>query len=110
MIHYLITKTENHSIGLDINAFNIQRGRDWGLDGYIRYFDLCRNHTKESTWSDLKVHLSKEVSINFHNSSMCSIKFSVFFPQSVLPMLAYMTAEKKTWKFFPVSLKYNPKH
>merc|ERR1739837_58480 len=38
--------------GLDLVALNIQRGRDHGLPGYIKYLEIC-GQTKIKTWNDL---------------------------------------------------------
>jgi peroxidase len=45
--------------GLDLVAINIQRGRDHGIPGYIRYVEICSGK-KISAWSDLDAILGKE--------------------------------------------------
>jgi peroxidase len=45
--------------GLDLVAINIQRGRDHGLPGYIRYLDICSGK-KISDWADLNPILGVE--------------------------------------------------
>lgn len=43
-------KTKN--VGTDVLALDIQRGRDHGLSGYTKYFELCSGRSVQS-WSDL---------------------------------------------------------
>jgi len=43
--------------GLDLVALNIQRGRDHGLPGYIKYLEIC-GQTKIQSWNDLTKFMS----------------------------------------------------
>ncbi|XP_037943284.1 peroxidase-like protein 3 [Teleopsis dalmanni] len=43
----------------DILAFDIQRGRDHGLQGYVKYLEICEN-TKITSWKDLEKYINKE--------------------------------------------------
>ena len=58
-MHFLFAG--NHSIGLDLVALNIQRGRDHAIQGYIHYFDICRGHKKHSEFNDLRKYMSQQV-------------------------------------------------
>lgn len=52
-------KRPTHS---DILAFDIQRGRDHGLQPYVKYLEICKN-IKINDWTDLERFISREVSL-----------------------------------------------
>ena len=45
---------------MDLVALNIQRGRDHGLPGYVRYREICRVG-RARTFNDLENNISKKV-------------------------------------------------
>jgi len=45
--------------GLDLVALNIQRGRDHGIPGYIKYLEIC-GQTKIKKWNDLSKFMRSE--------------------------------------------------
>ena len=57
VIHFLF---EDGALGVDLVALNIQRGRDHGLPGYVRYREICRVGRAKS-FNDLQNNISKKV-------------------------------------------------
>ena len=57
VIHFLF---EDGALGVDLVALNIQRGRDHGLPGYVRYREICRVGRARS-FDDLQNNISKKV-------------------------------------------------
>lgn len=53
-------KRPTHS---DILAFDIQRGRDHGLQPYFKYLEHC-NNIKVNDWKDIQKYIMPEVSTN----------------------------------------------
>ena len=51
---------------LDLVALNVQRGRDWGVPGYVRYREICRvgGGRKVRNFNDLGSNISREVRLN----------------------------------------------
>ncbi|XP_030564102.1 chorion peroxidase [Drosophila novamexicana] len=45
----------------DILAFDIQRGRDHGLQPYYKYLEACSNNTKITDWKDFEPLIPKEL-------------------------------------------------
>ena len=59
-------------IRADTLAFDIQRGRDHGLQSYVEYLQICSN-TKIKNWSDLEHFIRTEVIfMNFIQSYLFS--------------------------------------
>ena len=56
---------EKNSTGLDLISFNIQRGRDHGLPGYVEYRSICKVGPSK-TFEDFKTNMKEEVC--FHQS------------------------------------------
>lgn len=46
----------------DVLAFDIQRGRDHGLQPYYKYLEVCNNNKHINGWADFEPFISKEVS------------------------------------------------
>lgn len=46
----------------DVLAFDIQRGRDHGLQPYYKYLEVCNNNKQVTGWTDFEPFISKEVS------------------------------------------------
>ncbi|EDW04876.1 GH23458 [Drosophila grimshawi] len=46
----------------DVLAFDIQRGRDHGLQPYYKYLEICNRNKKITSWSDFEDFIPKEVS------------------------------------------------
>lgn len=52
--HFLQTEMHsNRNVEFDALAWDIQRGRDHGLSGYVKYLEVCEK-TKINDWSDLR--------------------------------------------------------
>ena len=51
---------EDGELGIDLVALNVQRGRDHGLPGYIKYRHICNVGTTNS-FDDLEDNISREV-------------------------------------------------
>lgn len=58
VVHFLF---DNGVVGVDLVALNIQRGRDHGLPGYVKYREICKVG-KAKSFDDLQNNISKEVS------------------------------------------------
>ncbi|KAH8406545.1 hypothetical protein KR215_007101, partial [Drosophila sulfurigaster] len=46
----------------DVLAFDIQRGRDHGLQPYYKYLEACSNTKKVTGWADFEPYIPREVS------------------------------------------------
>ena len=51
---------DDGEFGLDLIAINVQRGRDHGIPGYIKYRELC-GLGKTNSFYDLKSNISPQV-------------------------------------------------
>ena len=51
-LHNYLYRVKGQPFGLDLPAFNIQRGRDHGIPGYSAYLDFCFGYHVKS-WNDL---------------------------------------------------------
>ena len=51
---------EDGHLGIDLVALNLQRGRDHGLPGYIKYREIC-NVGPTKSFYDLENNISREV-------------------------------------------------
>ncbi|EDV93845.1 GH19553, partial [Drosophila grimshawi] len=45
----------------DVLAFDIQRGRDHGLQPYYKYLEICNRNKKITSWSDFEDFIPKEL-------------------------------------------------
>ena len=62
----------------DLVAFNIQRGRDHGLPGYVKYREMCLVG-KATSFDDLENNISKEV-YKLENTHKMTIMPIFFLP------------------------------
>ncbi|XP_023036583.1 peroxidase isoform X2 [Drosophila willistoni] len=63
-----ITWPENSKPGhADTLAFDIQRGRDHGLQPYYKYLEVCSNLTQVTSWNDLAAVIPKNVLVKLQN-------------------------------------------
>lgn len=72
------------SLGTDVLALDILRGRDHGLDSYTKYLEICTK-TRIQSWSDLRSYINDEVS--------CSIKINL--NHNINQLLSYTAGEKE---------------
>lgn len=64
---YRFQNSEQRSVGTDVLALDILRGRDHGLSGYTQYLELCTKR-QITNWADLELYINKEVSDVLWNS------------------------------------------
>lgn len=64
---------EGGAFGSDSLALDIQRSRDHGLQGYVKYLSLCKGQ-EITSWHDLKSVIETKVSIE-KAQSLKSINF-----------------------------------
>lgn len=57
---YRFKNEEQKSVGTDVLALDILRGRDHGMNNYVKYLELCTNKPI-GNWTDLKQFISDEV-------------------------------------------------
>ena len=60
--YYRFKNVAQKSIGTDVFALDILRGRDHGLAPYVKYLELCTNETI-GNWNDLKRYVDAEVNL-----------------------------------------------
>lgn len=58
--YYRFQNSEQKSVGTDVFALDILRGRDHGLSSYTKYLELCTKQ-RISSWMDLERFINREV-------------------------------------------------
>ena len=58
-------------MGIDLIAINMQRGRDHGLPGYIKYRRICHPKEKLDSFEDLRSDMNPEVAQNIESIAVC---------------------------------------
>ena len=54
---------DDGNLGVDLVALNLQRGRDHGLPGYVKYRDICKVG-RANSFDDLQDNISRKVGEN----------------------------------------------
>lgn len=58
---YRFRNDEQKHVGTDVLALDILRGRDHGLNGYVKYLELCTEDHNITGWGDLRRYIGAEV-------------------------------------------------
>lgn len=58
---YRFRNDEQKHVGTDVLALDILRGRDHGLNSYIKYLELCTGDQSIVNWTDLLQYINAEV-------------------------------------------------
>lgn len=76
---------------LDLVALNIQRARDHGVPGYVRYREICRvdGRRRVRDFDDLSSNINRRVR---------QIKFLIVFALLLLSIIAFATEEREPLK------------
>lgn len=69
---YRFRNDEQKHVGTDVLALDILRGRDHGLNGYVKYLELCTEDHSISDWADLRRYIGAEV-----RTKLIFVKFNI---------------------------------
>lgn len=58
---YRFRNDEQKHVGTDVLALDILRSRDHGLNGYVKYLELCTKDHSITDWADLQRYIGAEV-------------------------------------------------